>query len=156
MADALRDWLVQKFPLKNSESPMESLLHAGVEVALKLSFYDLPYLQRKNQVEVGNYRVDFLYSINGPDGTNKRLVIEVDGHDFHERTKEQAARDKARDRWMNGQRIEVIRFTGSEVWANPIDCGDQILDRMLILHTGLSRKEARSQAGLRAIEALFQ
>lgn len=155
MKDALRDWLVKKYPLENSESPMESLLHAGVEIALALTSYDLPTMRRSNQAVMGNYRADFLYSITGPDGQIKHLVIEVDGHDFHERTKEQAARDKARDRWMTGMRYEVMRFAGSEVWANPIECGNQILDRMLVLRTGKSRKEAITEAGLAAIKALF-
>lgn len=155
MADEMRGWLVKRYPLEGSESPMESLLHAGVEVALKLAFYELPGLSRKNQVVVGTYRADFLYSVPGPDGKPRNLVIEVDGHEYHERTKEQAARDRARDRWMTGLRYEVMRFTGSEVWANPIDCGEQVLSRLLLLHTGKTRREALSEVGMRAIEALF-
>lgn len=65
------------------------------------------------QAQIGEYRVDFLITCSG----SKRagIVIECDGHNYHERTKEQAARDRRRDRWMQGQGFLVLRFTGSEI-----------------------------------------
>jgi hypothetical protein len=55
-----------------------------------------------------------------------RLAVEVDGHEFHEKTKEQAARDKRRDRELQQEGWNVFRFTGSEVWRDPFDCCAQI------------------------------
>lgn len=52
----------------------------------------------------------------------KRFVIECDGHDYHEKTKKQAKRDKERDRNMTQLGYTVIRFTGSEIFENPIVC----------------------------------
>ena len=46
------------------------------------------------------------------------IAVECDGHEFHEKTKQQAARDKARDR---------DRFTGSEIWKDPGACADEVL-----------------------------
>ena len=69
------------------------------------------------QCRVGTYRVDFMFSII----SNRKvrgLVVECDGHEFHERTKEQARRDKRRDREMLGMDLPVMRFTGSEIWAD--------------------------------------
>ena len=54
------------------------------------------------------------------------LAIECDGHDFHERTKEQAERDRSRDRWMIANGVQVIRFTGREIWRDPEECARQI------------------------------
>ncbi len=51
-----------------------------------------------------------------------RAAIEADGHDFHERTKEQARRDKARDRDLVGAGWEVIRFTGSDIYRDAEAC----------------------------------
>lgn len=64
------------------------------------------------------YRADFVLF------TDRRvsLVIEVDGHDFHEKTKEQARDDKKRDRAMIAAGYLVVRFTGSEVFANANGC----------------------------------
>jgi hypothetical protein len=53
------------------------------------------------------------------------LVIEADGHDFHERTKEQARRDRSRDRAMIGRGWTPIRFTGQEIYEAPLTCADQ-------------------------------
>jgi very-short-patch-repair endonuclease len=47
-----------------------------------------------------------------------QVVIEVDGHDYHEKTKEQAKRDKQRDRAFTSASYEVMRFTGSELHEN--------------------------------------
>lgn len=71
------------------------------------------------QIEIGPYRVDFF--IGYRDGTKKLggLVVEIDGHDFHEKTKEQVERDKARDRYLQGCGFHVLRFPGSEVWRDP-------------------------------------
>ncbi len=49
-------------------------------------------------------------------------VIECDGHDFHERTKEQAQRDKKRDRELQAAGYKVFRFTGSEIWRSRGEC----------------------------------
>lgn len=63
------------------------------------------------------YMVDFAAFARG-----YRFAIDLDGHDFYERSKEQARSDKSRDRALIGQGWIVIRFTGSEVFADPIGC----------------------------------
>jgi len=79
------------------------------------------------QVQIGLSRVDFLIvhprGLSGLGG----VVIEVDGHDFHERTKEQAQRDKARDRELQDRGFRVFRFTGSEVWRDPFSCAQDAI-----------------------------
>lgn len=57
----------------------------------------------------------------------RTLVVECDGHDFHERTKEQAAKDRARDRHLLLEGYEVFRFTGSELWRDPWGCAGQVI-----------------------------
>lgn len=65
------------------------------------------------------YRLDFAVP-------SQRLAIEVDGHDFHERTKAQASRDKARDRALTAAGWRVLRFTGSDVWNDAASCAQEI------------------------------
>jgi hypothetical protein len=55
-----------------------------------------------------------------------RLVVEVDGHDFHDRTKRQASFDRKRDRELTLDGYTVIRFTGSDVYNDPHDCAETI------------------------------
>lgn len=61
-------------------------------------------------------RIDFAFIL-----LQEKLAVEVDGHDFHERTKEQAERDRSRDRAMIADGWTVLRFTGREVFRNPIE-----------------------------------
>jgi hypothetical protein len=94
----------------------------------------------QHRVNGGQYRTDFLFELTrdvyvaGLEGIAglshsevfARLVIELDGHDFHERTKEQAWRDKSRDRHLTAHGYTVFRFTGSEVHRNPYRVADEI------------------------------
>jgi very-short-patch-repair endonuclease len=156
MADAMRDWLVAAFPSNKSESPIEALFYAAWQLSSRhLMVPDSPELVLTQQAPVGHYRADFLLEIRPPAGDTKRLVVELDGHAFHERTKEQAAKDKARDRWMTGAGYTVMRFTGSEVWANPFAVASEVADRVHQLRSGKSRKDARAEAGFAAIRALL-
>lgn len=55
-----------------------------------------------------------------------RIIVECDGHEFHERTKDQAQRDRSFDR--NAQRlgITIFRFTGREIYRDPKRCVNEI------------------------------
>lgn len=70
-------------------------------------------------------RVDF--SIQAGEEGPWRLAVEIDGHDFHERTKEQASSDRARDRLLSRCGYTVVRFTGSDVWSSPLLCAAEIV-----------------------------
>jgi very-short-patch-repair endonuclease len=79
------------------------------------------------QAQLENWRVDFLITTtNVFTGKSKHLIVECDGHEFHERTKKQAARDRSRDRNFQSKGYTVYRFTGSEIWKDPCDCAEQI------------------------------
>lgn len=82
----------------------------------------------ESQKQIGEYRVDFLVTGSG---TKTSIVIECDGHEFHERTKEQAARDRSRDRDLTAQGYRVIRFTGRELWADPWKCATEVEDQII-------------------------
>ncbi len=84
----------------------------------------------QHEIDAGGrtYRADlFVEYTNLPTGTTKRVVVEADGHDFHERTKEQAKRDRQRDRDMQGEGYSVLRFTGSEIHADAAKCASEIV-----------------------------
>ena|ERR1700744_2818103 len=73
------------------------------------------------QQRVGRFRVDFSIAFRFFKD-EIALVVECDGHDFHERTKEQVARDKARDRFLIAQGYRPLRFTGAELYADAPRC----------------------------------
>jgi very-short-patch-repair endonuclease len=70
------------------------------------------------------YRIDFVVEALGG---NSKFAIELDGHDFHEKTKEQAARDRQRERLITKRGYTIIRFTGSEVFSNPRKCAEEVV-----------------------------
>lgn len=77
------------------------------------------------QMPIAGHRVDFLLWVTCGKAEGG-IAIECDGHAFHEKTKEQAARDKKRDREILAAGYPVMRFAGSEVFANSGDCAAQI------------------------------
>lgn len=75
------------------------------------------------------YRVDFLI-ICKPNPTKPltlKVVVECDGHDYHERTKDQAKRDKQRDRDFTQNGFTVFRFTGSEIHNDALKCALEVI-----------------------------
>jgi very-short-patch-repair endonuclease len=122
------------------ESPIERILFWSFYKLLKLwpsndgEVCDFLYMDELNNTETGSldcvgfyvqynespYRIDFV--IQSWDIRTKQILsfaVEVDGHDFHERTKEQTRRDKQRDRFLTSKNYMVLRFAGSEVYGNP-------------------------------------
>jgi very-short-patch-repair endonuclease len=56
-----------------------------------------------------------------------RLAIEIDGYEFHEKTKVQARNDRQRERAIMRAGHPVYRFTGSEVFANARSCVEEVV-----------------------------
>ncbi len=62
------------------------------------------------------------------DSEDFNFVIEIDGHEWHEKTKEQAMRDKQKDRAYIKNGYIPIHFTGSEIFHNPEECVKEVLE----------------------------
>jgi len=89
----------------------------GDVAATLVCWYVIPQLQ------VGPYRVDFAVCTPGL----PMVAVECDGHGFHERTKEQVARDKKRDRYFQQEGWRVLRFSGSEIYKDADACVGELL-----------------------------
>lgn len=118
--------------LQECESPIEQLMYLSLKRSIRLlgSIYGAElWLIFCPQYEVESngkkYRLDFYIHAKVHDN-EVHLAIECDGHDFHERTKEQAVRDKSRDRALTERGFVPIRFTGSEIWRDPNLCAKQV------------------------------
>ena len=79
------------------------------------------------QHKIGNYRVDFLL-IRNTGRHSESVVVELDGHAFHDKDKRQRAYEKARDRFLVKNGYRVLHFTGSEVVADPYGVAYEALD----------------------------
>lgn len=98
--------------IRRCESPIEEVLLASMLVN---------GLQPLQQVEIGTRRVDFALSAAG-----LHFAIECDGFEYHDRTPEQATKDKARDRELVRHGYIPIHFTGREIMQDSQGCVDQI------------------------------
>lgn len=91
--------------LKLCESPVELKFFV-------FSLQEIPGL--RPQVVFEPYRIDLAIP-------EKKVAIEIDGHDFH-KTRQQRTRDAKRDRFLQIHGWQVIRFTGSEVHNDVFGC----------------------------------
>ena len=127
-AVAIRMHKATKAVAELCESPIERLLLAAL-VAEHFPVFcgdqwrsaDLA-LELKPQFGVSRYRMDFAIT-----GKSVLIGIECDGHEYHEKTKQQAQRDKSRDRILTAAGWRLLRFTGSEINKRPDLCADEIM-----------------------------
>lgn len=125
------------------ESPIEIMLAAALLIDFSIGEgirkTEAPFIRLQLQNEINledaivvlvpqykweGYRIDFAICSKYVDGP---IFVECDGHDFHERTKDQAARDRLKDREIQQAGIPILRFTGSEIYRDPGKCGHQII-----------------------------
>lgn len=134
--------------IHKAESPIEQLLIVALNPTLFGFEYDKDIgviqgyrvqLQEEVKTRRGLYRVDILITVTMPGGRALRLAVECDGHAFHEKTKEQAAHDKQRDRALAEIGLRMLRFTGSEIWRDPWACAEEVCG---VLRTMISERES--------------
>ena len=134
-------------------SPIERLLAVGIINLVALDEFEFfiftdsflsdgqnppSYFQHRSSIngtvviEYQKRELDWLadFVISAPTYTDKKIIVECDGHDFHERTKEQAMRDRARDRSTQSAGYHMMRFTGAELFRDPIKCVREILQAL--------------------------
>ncbi|MDI6872463.1 MAG: DUF559 domain-containing protein [Bacillota bacterium] len=121
------------------ESPIEQILGARIAHMARLDGFELKLNPQAEIVVNGRrYRADFLLQAR-INGREVALVVECDGHDFHEKTKTQAARDKQRDRSLQLAGYAVLHYTGAEIWKNPLYCAIEIIHHLKTM-AGVSRR----------------
>jgi very-short-patch-repair endonuclease len=156
-ADFARSRVLRLRDMAVGDSPIEQLFHAALFAVAARGLFSINAVGRRvprfsmeqqwdamslidplhscaviePQVTIAGWRVDFVIHYWGYDPENnsvaRRIIVECDGHDFHERTKAQAARDRSRDRAAQHEGIPIYRFTGSELWADPVACAEEVL-----------------------------
>lgn len=120
------------------ESPIERLFWITYKENEYKTLFELnnhlktmPIVYFQKQINYGEgdnnyYKVDFvIFSEINP---KIKFAIELDGHEFHEKTKEQVKKDKERERNLQKLGWHVIRFSGSEVYNNPYKCWIEVID----------------------------
>lgn len=127
------------------ESPIEQLFLVALHAMARANFEDInpdPIdvdgewvfgcgLHLSSQFQVDKYRVDFMVSRAWKfKGQNLRdsVIVELDGHEFHDKDKRQRSYEKARDRHLTRQGFKVLHYTGSDVVRDPFRVAHEVMD----------------------------
>ncbi len=79
----------------------------------------------KLKVDGRSFRADLVVCI--PSNETWQLVVECDGYKHHS-DKESFIRDRKRDRVLKSHGIDVLRFSGSEIYEDPAGVSLQLFD----------------------------
>lgn len=136
------------------ESPIEEMLCASMLILARIHCESIDLAPTKietyppkscvelviePQFKIEKYRIDFRVTIKEYDRKYENgfflchVFVECDGHNFHERTKEQAKRDRSRDRYIQSLGFPVLRFTGSEIYDDPIKCAEEVFRQLYVM-----------------------
>jgi hypothetical protein len=117
------------------KSPIEKILYSSLDMVYALRMDEFPLLLDVTpQCEIKDgenvYYADFCINCIDTEirETVHEIVIECDGHEFHQKTKEQVRYDNERETRMKILGYDVLRFSGSQIFNNPIKCANDILD----------------------------
>lgn len=129
------------FNCEEMESPIEKIFYVADQIYIHEN--DDACVNIFPQVEINcrskKYRVDFLYNNQiGKDfckAHNKKflapdinIVVECDGHEFHQKTKKQVVSDNERQTELQLLGYDVIRFSGTQIYENPLKCVEKVYD----------------------------
>jgi len=124
-------------PLNFCESPIEKMfylcllgeqLYSAARIGGEVKI--IPQLEV--ELSGNTYRPDFTMFLATAEKQIK-AIIECDGHDFHEKTKEQAREDRKRERLFVRHGYKVLRYTGQEIYENPFRCADEVFKTLEML-----------------------
>lgn len=134
-----------------SESPLENYFALGWELikfANHLGLKDYELLPQVKIDEIGKlvwgskvrykYRLDFIIIKQTdydrlPKGLppENKIAVEIDGFQFHEKTRDQLIYEKRRERFLLSNRWKVFHFIGSEINNSPFRCLEEIKEFLL-------------------------
>jgi very-short-patch-repair endonuclease len=126
------------------ESPIEKIFAAwwyALRDSKHQSVQDFIELHPQYEIQSGakTYRLDFLLTETAYCTQSDyrryaesfgcpypKVAVELDGHDFHERTKEQVALRDKRDRDLQVAGYKVFHISGSALWRDPEGVVDEV------------------------------
>ena len=113
------------------ESPIEQILWLTLNL-YALKFNKKYVFEEQAEIEANgkSYRIDFLYQEDYEEDIEHpfRLAIECDGHDYHEKTKEQVIKRNKRDMDLKMAGYDVLHYSGSQIFKKPMGCVIDIFD----------------------------
>lgn len=142
MANYLFSYLASNLSLQIDAA--ERITESPIEQMALLQLLALQYIKQSGsermglmvQQKAGPYRLDFLVEFEGV-----KVAIECDGHDFHEKTKAQAAKDKKRDRYLQAKGYRILHFTGSEIFNGTASVFEEVDELLTTIYMEINFPE---------------
>ena len=85
------------------------------------------FSQKEIKANGKKYIVDFYFEEDeyvNKFNTDKKIIIECDGYEFHQKTKEQVQKDNEREYNLKMAGYEILRFSGTQIYNNPFKCAE--------------------------------
>lgn len=115
--------------LVDCESPIEQIMSMKIynfglyNISIGNPYIEVSNIKKNENIYFGdkktNYKADFLITVTNKnsDGDKKvlKIIIECDGYDFHQKTKEQVDNDNIRERRLQSNGFIVFRYSGREI-----------------------------------------
>ena len=103
--------------------------------------WDVDRLVIESQFKVLKYRVDFKITLidgyrtsAGLPHASTSILVECDGHNWHDRTKQQAAADRKRSNAIVTSGHTLLRFTGSQIFKDAEACAVEVITALSKMH----------------------
>lgn len=129
LVNNVREGIIPTIFYEEINSPIEQIFKTAFDLYIELLEKESIFLFSQMPIKINKkkYIADFYFEkdeyVNKFD-TNKKIVIECDGHEFYQKTKEQVKRDNEREYNLKMAGYEVIRFSGSQIYNEPFKCAE--------------------------------
>ena len=103
------------------------------------------------QYKIGDYRVDFLIYYHyfsklikedeyPKDNKGKSLIVELDSHLWHGTSSEQFTKEKERERELQKEGWNIMRFSGREIYRDVEKCVEEVFEYFSKIANQMPRK----------------
>ena len=111
------------------ESPIEQIFITAFELYIMFNKKKdiVLFSQKEIKANEKKYIVDFYFEEDeyvNKFNTDKKIIIECDGYEFHQKTKEQVQKDNEREYNLKMAGYEILRFSGTQIYNNPFKCAE--------------------------------
>lgn len=113
------------------QSPIEIIFLTALEIYRQEHDVDI-FIQPQIEIEIDNKKYIADFEVEYDELCNPKLkkdfalVIECDGYEFHQKTKKQVEYDNKREYDLKINNYQILRFSGSEIYKDPIDCAERV------------------------------
>ena len=130
--------------VEDCKSPIEKIFYVAFEIVCLFRKKELPeyatcmYSNPQCEVEANGHKyvADFAICRETNQEGYGIFLVECDGHEFHQKTKQQVERDNTRQYELKMAGFDILRFSGSQIYKDPFKCANDVFDYALFKLNG--------------------